>query len=132
MQQKLDETTKKLKEVSTAKQNLEEQNAELKTIIAKLEENLMKKERVLEKKEETISKANAAIENLRTVCLLVCVFGVLIGFFFEQQKGDLEKQLAHSESNLIALNREYEVMSRELECKRKIINTITQVANSEM
>lgn len=72
MQQELDETNKKLKEVSAAKQNLEEHNAELNTIVAKLQENLMKKERLLERKDEMLNKANASIETLKTVCKFVC------------------------------------------------------------
>lgn len=68
-QQLLDQTNKKLKEASLAKQILEEQSAELKTIIAKLEENLVKKERLLERKEDAINKANANVESLRTVCV---------------------------------------------------------------
>lgn len=66
-QQMLDETNKKFKDAWTAKQSLEEQNAEFKAIISKLEENLMKKERLLERKEEAITKANASIESLKMV-----------------------------------------------------------------
>lgn len=49
-----------------------------------------------------------------------------------QEINELRKQLTVTESEVIAQTRQLEMVSRELEQKRKILNTITQVATSQM
>ncbi|XP_019880385.1 uncharacterized protein LOC109608400 [Aethina tumida] len=112
--EQLADVGKKLAETKASQSDLESQNAKLKQVVSKLEENGTRLEKNLQKKDEQLKKANANLHDLKL------------------QVQEMDRILKNKEFEIQTKVDELQTVKKDLMAKKQIIDTIMNVANSQL